>query len=347
MTYLGALVDPVHTPTRLIEIARSLEDWGFSSFWYPDEKYFRDCYVGLSLVALNTRHLRLGPCITDPYSRHPILTAVSIGTLAEVAPGRVWLGIGAGGRGLPEIGVTPVRPAVAIREAIEIIRGLLNGQSVDYQGEILKLKDRPLDFQSPKDVKIMVGTGHGRFVQQLAGEVADAVMLANYANPESLQNSLRWVEKGAAKAGKHLTDRYLISRVDVAIHDDGAKARAAVAPKILSALRASYPGLNYLEDLPEFQLSSRLLEVLAKKDYRSRMYYANPSNSAPLIPDLLTRQMAVAGTPHEVAAQLSAIQEMDVFQEITIRPVPCPGQDYLEALSMFYRTVVSTLKINR
>lgn len=347
MVSLSALIDPIHTPDRLVAIARSLEDWGFSAFWYPDEKFYRDCYIGLSLVAISTRQLRLGPCITDPYSRHPILTAVAIGTLAELAPGRVWLGIGPGGRGLPEIGVTQARPAVAIREAVEIIRGLLSGQSVDYHGEILSLKDRPLDFQAPPDIKILIGTGHGRYVQQLAGEIADAVMLANYARPEIIQKSLKWVEKGAAKAGKQLADRYLISRVDVAVHEDGALARAAVAPKILSALRASYPDLSYLEDLPELQISSRLLEVLEKKDYRSRMYYANPENSAPLIPEALSRYLAVAGTPGEVVDQLSAIQEMNLFQEIAIRPVPCSGQDILATLSLFQKSVAPHIKSSR
>ncbi len=347
MTSFSALIDPIHTPSRLIEIARSLEEWGFSAFWYPDEKFFRDCYIGLSLVAMNTRKLRLGPCITDPYSRHPILTAQSIGSLAEIAPGRVWLGIGAGGRGLAEIGINPERPAVAIYEAVEIIRGLLGGKSVDYRGEIISLKDRSLDFKAPPDIKIMIGTGHGRYVQKLAGEIADAVMLANYARPEAMQRSLGWIEKGAAKAGKNLNNLYLISRVDVAIHEDSSIARAAVAPKILSAMRASYPELNYLEDLPEFQLSSRLLEILKKKDYRSRMYYANPANIAPLIPAALTRSLAVAGTPEEVGNQLSDIIDMHRFQEIAIRPVPCPDQDVLGMLSIFQKTVAPRLTIDR
>lgn len=343
MISLSALIDPIYPPDQLIKIARSLEDWGFTAFWYPDEKYYRDCYIGLSLVAMNTRQLRLGPCVTDPYSRHPIITAVSIGSLAELAYGRVWLGIGAGGRGLAEIGVKPTRPAIAIREAVDIIRGLLSGEYVDYHGEILSLKDRQLDFQAHPDIKIMIGTGHGSYVKQLAGEIADAVMLANYARPEIMQNSLQWIAKGVAKAGKNLADLYLISRVDVAVHENGELARAAVAPKILSALRASYPDLNYLEDLPEFQLSSHLLEILKKKDYRTKMFYANPEKSAPLIPDSLTKFFAVAGTPAEVKDQLSAIEEMNLFQEIAIRPIPCPGQDLLTELSLFHQTVMQYL----
>jgi 5,10-methylenetetrahydromethanopterin reductase len=298
-------------------------------------------------VASNTSRIRLGPCITDPYSRHPIITAVAIGSLAELAPDRVWLGIGAGGRGLAEIGITQPRPAVAIREAVNVIRSLLDGQSVDYRGEIILLKDRPLDFKPPTGIKIMIGTGHGRIVQQLAGEIADAVMLANYAVPETIQKGLQNVEKGASKAGRRLADCYLISRVDVAIHEDGAIAKAAVAPKILSALRASYPDLSYLDDLPEFQLSSRLIEALKKKDYQSRMYYANPANSTALIPATLTRNLAVAGTPEEVKNQMLQIIAMDRFHEIAIRPVLCPEQGILSMLSLFQKAVVPHIQVIR
>lgn len=118
MVSLGVLIDPILPPNELVDLARRVESWGVSSFWYPDEKFFRECYIGLALVASHTRRMRLGPCVTDPFSRHPIQTAAAIGTLAEVAPGRVWLGVGAGGRGLKEMGLQPQKPAVAIREMI-------------------------------------------------------------------------------------------------------------------------------------------------------------------------------------------------------------------------------------
>lgn len=339
----GVLVDPLLKPGDLITLARQVEQAGFTHFWYPDEKFFRECYIGLTLVAAHTSRLQLGPCVTDPYSRHPIMTAAAIGTLAEVAPGRVWLGLGAGGRGLKAMGIEQERPARAIREAIEIIRGLLAGQSVDYRGEVIQLADRPLDFTPTAGVRIMIGTGHGRYTQQLAGEVADAAMLANYASPETLDKALVWVRKGAQRAGRTLDDVTLISRVDVAVHAERAKARSAVAPKVLSALRASYPDLAYLDDLPPFELSSDLLKILGKKDYKTRTYYADPAHSAPLIPDLLIDHLAVAGTPAEVAVQLDAIQAMG-FNQITIRPVPAEGQTLQSCLDLIATSVLPELK---
>ncbi len=336
----GALVDPSISAGELIALAQALEAWGFTYFWYPDEKFFRECYVGLTLVATHTQRMQFGPCVTDPYSRHPIMTAAAIATLAELAPGRVWLGLGAGGRGLAAMGIARPRPARALREAITILRGLLAGESVDFQGEVISLRDRPLDFAPPPGVRILIGTGHGRLIQQLAGEVADAVMLANYASPETIESALAWVRKGAERAGRSLADVHLISRLDVAIHPDRTTARAAVAPKILSALRASYPALSYLDDLPPFELSSELLAILGKKDYATRTHYADPAHSAPLIPAALTDHLAVAGTPAEVTGQLRRIAALG-FDQITIRPVPGGEQTMTDCLALFAETVLT------
>ena len=128
----GVLIDPVHTPNELIEIAENVENWKFSSFWYPDEKFFRDCYVGLTLVANHTHQINIGTCVTEPYARHPILTSAGIGSLAEVAPRRTWLGLGAGGRGFRAMGIVRQQPAVAIREAVVMIRRFLAGELVNY-----------------------------------------------------------------------------------------------------------------------------------------------------------------------------------------------------------------------
>lgn len=339
----GVLVDPVITAAELIELAQSLEEWGYTHFWYPDEKFFRECYIGLTLVAAHTKTLQLGPCVTDPYSRHPIMTAAAIATLSEVAPGRTWLGLGAGGRGLSEIGIKQERPAKAIREAITVIRGLLRGESVDFQGEIIQLQNRPLDFEPTDNVRIMIGTGHGRFIQQLAGEVADSAMLANYASPQAIRKGLEWIEKGAQKAGRTLADVHLISRVDVAIHSDRAAARRAVAPKVLSAVRSSYPELNYLEDIPPFEMTSEFVRVLGRKDYATKTFYANPAHSAPLIPPALIDHLAVAGTPDEVSQRLQAIAELGINQ-ITIRAVPCEGQTMSESLAFIASQVLPGLR---
>jgi 5,10-methylenetetrahydromethanopterin reductase len=237
------------------------------------------------------------------------------------------------------MGISQDHPATALREAITVIRGLLAGESVDFHGKVIQLNDRSLDFQPDAPVPILIGTGFGHAIQELAGEVADAVMLANYASPGPIQSAFERVLVGARRAGRSPKDFRVISRIDVAIHADPAQAKAAVSPAILSAMRASYPALTYLEDLPEFELSSRLLNVLKRKDYQTRAYYAAPFRSAEVIPSALIEHFSVAGTPAEVTNRLLSLAQLKIFDEIAIHLIPCEGQTYINALNELQRVI--------
>src|SRR2546425_9897016 len=107
---------------------------GYDDFWLADGRFFREVYACLTFCALRTRRMRLGPCVTDPFSRHPALTAMAIATLDEISGGRAVLGLGAGVSGFRELGIDAARSAVAIREAVELIRRLLAGQSGTGKG---------------------------------------------------------------------------------------------------------------------------------------------------------------------------------------------------------------------
>src|SRR6516225_8137885 len=91
--------------TRLIERAKLAEASGFAAVWLADERFYREVYSCLSQLAAHTSTILLGPCVTDPYSRHPALTAMAIATLDEISGGRAILGIGAGISGFAELGI--------------------------------------------------------------------------------------------------------------------------------------------------------------------------------------------------------------------------------------------------
>src|SRR5512132_3655481 len=105
----GILLLPAFEPARLADLAALAESAGYDDFWLADERFFREVYGSLTLCALRTRRIRLGPCVTDPYSRHPALTAMAIATLDEISGGRALLGLGAGVSGFRELGVASSR----------------------------------------------------------------------------------------------------------------------------------------------------------------------------------------------------------------------------------------------
>src|SRR5215469_9913537 len=119
---------------QMVERAKLAEANGYDALWVADERFYREVYSTLAVLALNTGKVKLGTCVTDPYARHPALTAMAIATLDEISNGRALLGFGAGISGFAELGIVRNKPARAMREAIELIRQLLKGETVDFKG---------------------------------------------------------------------------------------------------------------------------------------------------------------------------------------------------------------------
>jgi 5,10-methylenetetrahydromethanopterin reductase len=134
--------------------------------------------------AAHTSNVLLGPCVTDPFSRHPALTAMAIATLDEVAGGRGILGIGAGISGFAELGIHRRKPARAIGETIEVIRALLRGGSVDFHGEVINLDQGRLSFMPHRSAIPIYVASNGLLGQRVAGAVADGAIMEACASVE-------------------------------------------------------------------------------------------------------------------------------------------------------------------
>ena len=76
-----------------IQLAQLGEALGFNFFWLPDQTFFPDPYIILGLIAQATKQIQIGLAVTNPHTRHPAISARSIGTLSQIAPGRVHLGM--------------------------------------------------------------------------------------------------------------------------------------------------------------------------------------------------------------------------------------------------------------
>jgi 5,10-methylenetetrahydromethanopterin reductase len=87
-----------------------------------DERFYREVYSCLGQIAANTAKVLVGPCVTDPFARHPALTAMAIATLDEISGRRAILGIGAGISGFAELGIDRRKPARAIHRAEHVFR---------------------------------------------------------------------------------------------------------------------------------------------------------------------------------------------------------------------------------
>ena len=112
---------------------------GSTTCWLFDSHVlWRDPYPLLTLIAEHTSKLRLGTCVTNPGTREPSVTASSLATLDELSGGRMDLGIGRGDSARRVLGKPPITMANT-EEAINVIRDLVEGRAVTYEGTELQL----------------------------------------------------------------------------------------------------------------------------------------------------------------------------------------------------------------
>jgi len=170
---------------EIIFIAKEAEDYGFNYVLVSDLPKNRGLWPLLGGLALNTKRVKLGPGITNPYITHPIVIAQNLSTLAEVAKGRVVCGLGAGDEeALKTLGINRYKPIEYVKEATELIRAYLKGEG-NYKGEIFRLIHFKSNFSSTSNIPIYIGA-QGKKMLELAKSIGDGVLI-NSSNPKYLK----------------------------------------------------------------------------------------------------------------------------------------------------------------
>lgn len=313
-----------------VAFVKTCESLGYDELWVANEKFFHDMYVSATLAATHTTRPKIGTFVADPYSHHPALTAMSVATLDEASGARAILGIGAGGTGFPPMGIKRTKPAQAIKEAILVMRGLLRGETVNFEGEVVQFRNGRLNFAARPDIPIIVAT-RGNLVLQAGGEVADGVMIATYAEPLGIRHALSMIEKGARRAGRQLNDLMLISRVDACISSDRHAAYEAVKPMVGVFLWTSYPDRGFVHRVG-LEVPAELEQIIAKRDYNLM------EENTHLIPDEFVDKFCWAGTAEDVALRVAEVVKLGITN-ITFLPHPPAGGDTRETVHEFAQTV--------
>lgn len=291
-----------HVLADLVADVRAAEDGGFDYVWYGNEKLHADMWLGLAAVALNSTAAHVGTFVADPYSIHPAVTAAMIATLDHFAAGRAVLVLGAGGSGLHELGLERRRPLRAVEAAVETIRALLAGERVVRDEPFAA--DAQLHFPARADLPIWIASRGDRMLE-LAGRIADGVMIGTIARPDDIGAAAARIRRGTAAAGRSADEVVISTRVDVVVDDDRRAARDALRSFVAGVLSASYPDRGFIERAG-LELPDELEAVCRTKDLRLAW------GSAHLVPDEVVDALTWTGTPDDVAGQIAAALEHGV-----------------------------------
>src|SRR5215475_2549020 len=122
----------VNTHITNWDVIRYAEELGFDRAWIGDSQMiWSDCYATMALAAQNTKRIKLGTGVAIAGTRIAPVTAHSIASINQLAPGRVFLGLGTGHTAMRVMGMDPVK-AGAFREYMRVLRALLHGEEVDF-----------------------------------------------------------------------------------------------------------------------------------------------------------------------------------------------------------------------
>ena len=173
-----------------VGLARAAEAGGAEWIGVADAFWWRDVWMLLGEVASATERIEIGPAMTNPYMRHPFHTASAVATLQEMAPGRVFCGITAGGSEITAAaGICRDGAAARVTELVALLR------NVAATGTLDTVSGRGLD--TGLDPVPILMAGRGDQMLRTAGALADRVLL--WAIPASdLERSTSIVHDGAA-----------------------------------------------------------------------------------------------------------------------------------------------------
>ncbi len=277
----GVWFEPTQPVRRLVELAKLAEELGAEVCLVADEGTERDVYVALTAILSAGDTLTVGPAITNPYSRHPVTTAAAIATLAEMAPGRVWHGLGTGGsRVLAPLQFDPERPYSDLVDAFVLNRRLLEGRRAG-----------PASLEWFSGHVPMAVAGRGPRVQRFAASEADWVIFSAKALAD-LPEAASAVRQGGARIA---WSAYLA-------YDDSERRRAL--------RHFAYMALDAPADIRR-QVG---LDELRAARVRRAMLAGRLDEAAEHLPESLLDLYAVTGTPAECAARIAGLRDsFDLF----------------------------------
>ena len=300
----GFTLKPEQTIERTLALTRQAEAAGFDYGWLFDSHVlWREPYVLLTLMAQATTRLRLGTCVTNPATREPSVTASSLAVLDEISGGRMDLGIGRGDSARRVLGKAPTTMA-SLEEAVVVIKALVEGRSVEYEGKELRLP-----WAGSWTLPVWVA-GYGPMALAMTGRVADGIIL-QLADPDLIRWFVAQVREAAAKVGR----------------DPGSILVQAAAPAHVGTLEEGrqrtrwFPALvsNHVVDLvnkyPREELPDSLTGYVTDRSGYDYLHHAEVgSSNAAFVGDEVTDRFCVLGSVDDHIAKLHELAAAGVDQ---------------------------------
>ena len=307
-------------PVRdLANWCRKGERYGFDSIWISEDPYFRDCLPLMAVAALNTRKVPVATSIVNLYTKHPVYMAMAAATIDEISGGRLILGVGRGLRSLIEgelrIGYgSPLRYA---REYLVCLRRLLAGETVTFEGEMVKMTRATLHFAPPRRHIPTLLAAMGPKALELAGKYADGAILNSCTSVRHAEGASRLIRSSWRGRKK---DPELVCALWTSMDDDKEKAYDGVRTLVGFLLSIPTFGELYLEESHlDADLAQLRREFQWQEDVGDPMWHlakADPDRVKALVDDEVVDALTVCGSVEDCRRRIRSYHEVGVTTAI-------------------------------
>ncbi|MFC7133648.1 MULTISPECIES: TIGR04024 family LLM class F420-dependent oxidoreductase [Salinibaculum] len=293
-----------------VSMSEHAERAGYERVWLP-ETWGRDAVTVLATIAARTERVGIGTSIMNVYSRSPALMGQTAATLQEASDGRFRLGVGPSGPILMEgwHGVEYGNPLRRTREAIEVVRLVLSGETVEYDGEYFQLAGFRLRHDPPETPPPVDAGGMGPTAVELAGRFGDG-WHALLATPDGIAERMADFRRGVEMADDDPEDRRVTVSLTCCALEDRERARHLTREHL-----AFYVG----------GMGTFYRDALARQGYEEtantvaqQWASGNKDEAMAAIGDDLLDDLAVAGTPAECEERVAEFAGVDGVDAVAI-----------------------------
>lgn len=307
---VGVVLDILWPLERITRLARAADEHGFDQVWLSDHPLGRDPFLTVLHLAPQLRRIRLGIGTINPSARHPAVLAASAASVNHFTGGRFWLGIGSSIPPLLRpIGLEITGQLPRCREAVLIIRQLLEHGRSSLAGEVFATRDARLVFEETAPLPVLVGTSGGPGMLRISGEVAHGIIIPA-GNRGFYEYAISGFREAHNAAGRTDPVRIVLNG-NIAVADDSATALATIRPLVADSIAHRAENVYSLE-----HMGITLAQATA--------WRADPAS----LPAAVVRDAAIVGTPEECVDGLSRFATWGITQlairfpeEETIRAV--------------------------
>lgn len=296
--------------STLVEYSQLAEDLGYHRVWLP-ETWGRDAVTTLTAIAENTQRIGIGPSILNVYSRSPALVGQTAATLQEVSGGRFRLGLGPSG---PIViqgwhGSAFDRPLRRTREYIEIVRKVLSGEELDYEGQIFNLAGFRLRCDPPETLPGIDVAGMGPKSVELAGRFADGWHALMFT-PDGLAERMEDLRRGAELGDRSPDDLRVNLSLNCCALEDGERARELGREH--AAFYIGAMGTFYRDALARQGYEDEANEIA------TAWTTGNRERALDVLDDEMLDDLSACGTPEHVREQVEKFAAVDGLDAISV-----------------------------